>query len=177
MKRILACLMPICLFFISPVKGLQKFVHENSIETDDEQLNLKQCFIYSNLLGYNILSVSNPELYKISAAWIGTPYKYGGHSKKGIDCSGFVTIVYRESFNKNISGSAGELCKSSKPVNRSDLQEGDFVFFKIRKKRVSHVGIYLGQNKFVHASLNSGVIISDLEEPYYAKYFYKGGRI
>jgi len=56
------------------------------------------------------------------------------------------------------------------------LGEGDLVFFKIKKKRISHIGIYLGNNKFAHASVKNGVIISDMDEPYYQKRFYSGGR-
>ncbi len=63
------------------------------------------------------------------------------------------------------------------PLEKPDLKEGDFVFIKIRKGQISHVGIYLGNNKFAHASVKTGVIISDLDEPYYKKYFYRGGRI
>jgi lipoprotein Spr len=64
-----------------------------------------------------------------------------------------------------------------KPIKKSALKEGDLVFFKIKQKRISHVGVYVGNNKFAHASVQNGVIISDLDEPYYKMYFYKGGRV
>ncbi|HYH57526.1 MAG TPA: NlpC/P60 family protein, partial [Anseongella sp.] len=61
-------------------------------------------------------------------------------------------------------------------VSTDDLKEGDFVFFKIHRRYISHIGIYLGNNKFVHASRSEGVTISDLDEPYWKRYFYKAGR-
>jgi lipoprotein Spr len=64
-----------------------------------------------------------------------------------------------------------------KPLKKSQLREGDLVFFKIRKRRVSHVGVYLSHNRFIHASVHDGVVISDLDEPYYKKYFFKGGKV
>jgi lipoprotein Spr len=65
----------------------------------------------------------------------------------------------------------------STPVSREDLKEGDLVFFKINSRTISHVGIYLGNNRFAHASSSRGVVLSNLDEPYYKRYFYKGGRL
>jgi lipoprotein Spr len=144
---------------------------------DAEQQMLRWCYIYSNQFGYNISSIQNPLLYQNACEWIGVPYRYGGKTKKGIDCSSFACELYQSSYNSDVTGSAKELYNKSKPISKSDLREGDFVFFKIKKKRISHVGVYLGDNKFVHASTNNGVMISDLEDPYYAKYFFKGGRL
>ena len=62
------------------------------------------------------------------------------------------------------------------PLNKEDLKEGDLVFFKIKSKSISHVGVYLGDNRFAHSS-TGGVKISNINEPYYSRYFYKGGRI
>ena len=144
---------------------------------DREQQQLKWCFIYSNMLGYNINYINNPRLFKLTSEWLGTPYKYSGYNKEGVDCSGLVSCVISNSYSKEIKGTAKDLFHKSKPLNRNELREGDLVFFKIKKNKISHVGIYLGENKFVHSSLKKGVIISDLFEPYYEKYFYKGGRI
>lgn len=149
---------------------------EDSV-TDPEQQQLQLCFIYSNLLGFNITSIDNPRLYSSISEWLGTPYRYSGVNKKGIDCSGLVCEVYRDCFNKILTGNASSIYKNSEQVKRADLQAGDLVFFKIKKKSISHCGIYIGQNRFVHASLRNGVIVSNLEDPYYKKYFYKGGRI
>jgi lipoprotein Spr len=70
-----------------------------------------------------------------------------------------------------------EIYKEVDKVDKSELKEGDIVFFKIRHSEVSHVGLYLGNDKFIHSSTSSGVIISDLKEEYYRKYFWGGGRL
>ena len=122
-------------------------------------------------------SSCNPYLYNQIYNWIGTRYKYSGRTRKGIDCSGFVTEMYKDAYCVNLSGGSRDIWTCVKPVEKDNLQEGDLLFFKIRKGQISHVGIYLGNDKFAHATVNSGVTISDLNEEYYKKYFFKGGRI
>ena len=126
----------------------------------------------------NILTGVSDKFYSTINEWIGTPYRYSGDSKKGIDCSGFVGMVYKTVFDVNLAQSSADMYNTDvKPKSKSNLQTGDLVFFCIRKKRVSHVGVYIGDNKFAHASVQQGVIISDLDEPYYKKYFYKAGTV
>lgn len=122
-------------------------------------------------------SAATPYLYYQVYDWIGTHYKYSGESKKGVDCSGFVSKMYKDAYCINISGGSRDIWTVVSPVEKKDLLEGDILFFKIRKGQISHVGIYLGNNKFAHASVHSGVIVSDLDEDYYKRYFFKGGRI
>jgi len=150
---------------------------ESVSAVDSEQYQLSMCFKYSNQLGYNIESVTNPDLYEYIGEWLGTPYRYSGDSKKGIDCSGLVCELYKSAYQEVLSGSARDIFENVDPLKKTELQEGDLVFFKIKRGRISHVGIYMGSNKFAHASTKRGVIISDLDEPYYKKYFYKGGRL
>jgi len=114
--------------------------------------------------------------YKIHE-WIGTKYKYAGGSKNGIDCSGFVSEIYKEVYCINLTGGSNDIFQMGKSLERKELKEGDLLFFKIKRGQVSHVGIYLQNNKFAHASVQNGVIVSDLDEAYYKKYFFKGGRI
>ena len=147
------------------------------VSADDEQKSLQFCFTFSKLLGCKVDSLSNPLLYETIYEWLGTTYKYSGAGKDGIDCSGFVCMLYEKVFDVRLANSSAEIFKETKPLRKKMLRESDLVFFRIKKKKVSHVGIYLGNNKFAHASTQSGVIISDLDEPYYRKYFFKGGRV
>ena len=119
----------------------------------------------------------NLQLYKVSYDWMGTHYRYSGNTNKGIDCSGFAKIIYREAFHDTLSGGSADMAKQVNLLPKENLQTGDLVFFKIKKKRVSHVGVYLGNNKFVHAAVKGGVQINDLDEPYYKRHFYKGGSL
>lgn len=132
---------------------------------------------YSQLLGVSKEKISNHTLYAFIDRWYGTTYKYGGRSKEGVDCSGLASIFYKEVFKKEINGSSSAIYEQCVPVRKDDLHEGDLVFFKIDSKEISHVGIYLQNNKFVHASVKAGVIINDLNEDYYRKYFAGGGRV
>lgn len=132
---------------------------------------------YSQVLGYTIQRMQNHSLFETISNWLGTPYSYSGNSRHGIDCSGFVKMLYDKVYQISLSGNSADLSGKVVLSKKSDLKEGDLVFFKIRKKRISHVGVYLGQNKFAHASTRNGVIVSDLDEPYYRKYFVKGGKV
>ncbi|MCX6311662.1 MAG: NlpC/P60 family protein [Bacteroidetes bacterium] len=127
--------------------------------------------------GLNPDSAVTTQLYLTVFDWIGTRYLYAGKTKKGIDCSDFVSEMYRQVYCMEISGSSTTLFAECDTIPRAELKEGDILFFKIKKGRVSHVAIYLGHNKFAHASVHGGVMIDDLDEPYYHKYFYRGGRI
>jgi len=145
---------------------------------DREQDYLELSYRYENHWGVDLDTMENLELYQEINSWIGAPYRYSGEGMSGIDCSGFVSCIYRKVFEQPLAASSKDIFKENVvPIKKSELKEGDLVFFKIRKKSVSHVGIYLGENLFVHASTKLGVVISSLTEAYYAKYFYKGGRI
>lgn len=121
-------------------------------------------------------SASTPFLFYQVYDWVGTRYKYSGDTKKGIDCSGFVSKMYQNTYCETLCGGSRDIWQTVTPIEKADLKEGDLLFFKIKKGQISHIGIYLGKNKFAHASVKQGVIISDLNEPYYQKYFFKGGR-
>lgn len=127
--------------------------------------------------GLPIDTASKLELYYQMYEWLGTRYRFGGESKKGIDCSGFTGIVYEKAYHRVLPRDSRSMYKMTNPVSRTEMKEGDLLFFRIRRGQVSHVGIYLGNNKFVHASTTQGVIVSDLREDYYRRYFYKAGRL
>lgn len=132
---------------------------------------------YAALLGVNPADIKNVKLYKFIDDWYGVPYKYGGKSKTGIDCSGFVSQLCAHVYGKTISGSSASIYKASDKVNKKNLNEGDLVFFKISSDQVSHIGVYLQNKRFVHASSKRGVVINSLDEAYYTKYYFSGGRI
>ena len=100
---------------------------------------------------------------------IGTPYRGGGETKRGTDCSGMTCQIYKKVYHTKLQRSTDGQKKESSKVARRNLREGDLVFFSSRKSRrkVAHVGIYLKDGKFVHASTSQGVIVSSLNEPYY----------
>lgn len=131
---------------------------------------------YATTLGVETGAIKNHELYRFIDSWYAVPYLYGGKTKKGVDCSGFSTALYRDVYKKQLAGSAATLYTKCKPVKQKDLEEGDLVFFKIGSDKISHVGVYLQNSHFVHASTKRGVVISSLTEAYYQKYFFKGGR-
>ncbi|MCW8879339.1 MAG: NlpC/P60 family protein [Kangiellaceae bacterium] len=98
--------------------------------------------------------------------WKGTPYKYGGLSSRGVDCSGFVFLAYKDVFNFSLPRMTRHQLRYGQRIEKSELQAGDLVFFKTSKK-VWHVGIYIGDNRFIHASTSKGVITSNLDNPYW----------
>ncbi|WP_394166050.1 NlpC/P60 family protein [Photobacterium piscicola] len=108
--------------------------------------------------------------------WKGTPYRYGGSSKKGIDCSAFVQVGYSSVYQKSLPRTTLELVKKGKQVKRHNAKEGDLVFFRTGRNS-RHVGIYLGNLEFLHASQSKGVIISRLDNPYWRRHFWQIRRL
>ena len=127
----------------------------------------------SRLYGVRLTPDDNIFLYNEGAKWLGVPHRMGGLTKKGVDCSGFVAIVFREVYGKQLARSSADMMKHYwKKVNRANLKEGDLVFFRTGKGRMkvpNHVGIYLKIGKFIHTSTSSGVIVSSLSEPYFVR--------
>jgi len=132
---------------------------------------------YASQLGVSKRDITNYTLYKFIDSWYGTPYKYAGRTKAGVDCSDLASLLFQSVYGITIGGTCTDEYNKCKPVKASELKEGDLVFFKINSKSLSHVGIYLQNHKFVHASVHAGVIISDLGEDYYRKYYWGAGRL
>jgi lipoprotein Spr len=152
---------------LAPAKAADK--------TQDDQESLAKDYL-SQIMGVALSATSNMKLFHFVYDWIGTPYRFGGGSRKGIDCSAFTKELYSEVFNLDIRRNSRDIFSMVSPVKRDDLKEGDLVFFKIHSRRISHVGVYLGNNRFAHAS-SRGVAINSLDDAYYSRYFYRGGRL
>ena len=125
-----------------------------------------------------VCGIQNEVLQQKVMEWLGTPYKGGSNSMQGTDCSGFVKMIYKDVFNIELVHSSREMIKHVKVLKKkTELKEGDLVFFKIHRHRISHVGIYLHDGYFVHSSTSNGVEIASLETAYYRKTYYRGGRV
>jgi peptidoglycan endopeptidase LytE len=124
---------------------------------------------------------SNPEernlFVRVAKTFLGAPYRLGGSTLKGLDCSAFVKKIY-EIFDIHLPRTCREQFHFGKKVEKNELEEGDLVFFKTRGPNNGHVGIYIGNNEFVHASNhNKEVKVDNLDMPYFNKHFLKGVRI
>ncbi len=108
--------------------------------------------------------------------WQGTRHRLGGNGSRGIDCSGFVKAVYKDVFDVDLPRTTRAQVRQGRPISFKELQAGDLVFFQ-PPTYPRHVGIYLGGSEFVHASKNSGVTLSKIDEAYWAKYYWTARRI
>jgi lipoprotein Spr len=133
-------------------------------------------FKYAMMMDKDVESISNIPLYNFIDDWWGTRYRYGGTDRKGIDCSAFVGELVRNIYGITLPRVAKDQFRVCEKVANEALKEGDLVFFNTRGG-VSHVGLYLGDNYFVHSSVNGGVTISSLTDDYYSRKFISGGRI
>jgi len=106
----------------------------------------------------------------------GIPYRYGGTSYSGFDCSGFVQHIYKKALNINIARTTKDLLKSGKQTSKNKLKVGDLIFFKPLKK-YNHVGIFMGESMFIHSSSSKGVMKSSLNNSYWKKYYHESRRI
>ncbi|MBL7719069.1 MAG: C40 family peptidase [Flavipsychrobacter sp.] len=133
---------------------------------------------YSMILGVLPTAISNLSLYAFIDDWYGTRYRMGGTTKSGIDCSAFVQRLYESVFGASIVRTACEQFDACQRIfNESELREGDLVFFRIKSRRISHVGVYLANDYFVHASASQGVMISNLNEGYWSRFYAGAGKM
>lgn len=148
-------------------------------ETVDEAEKLYNLqFKYAILLDVPVEEMQDHRLISFLENWYGTRYRMGGADKSGIDCSAFVQMFMMFMYNVSMPRTSREQHLQCDRILKSDLQEGDLIFYRTqRKKGITHVGVYLRNNKFVHASTSSGVMISDMNEAYFAQRFASAGRI
>jgi cell wall-associated NlpC family hydrolase len=163
-RSILLCGLVLLFFSCSTTRHLEKRQHNEVYEA----------------LALQNERIDNAALYKEAASWLHVPHIEGGMSRKGTDCSYLVYSIYKAVYHKTLErNSSGMLNKNCERISKNKLKEGDLVFFHTGKSDtyVTHVGIYLKDNKFLHASTSRGVIVSDLDEEYYRKTWVCGGRV
>lgn len=144
--------------------------------TPDANLTQDVTIIDSNKNHLSDPAVTQSILTKQLKQWQGVPYKNGGMTRKGVDCSGFVYLTYLNQFGLAIPRTTQFQSEIGTSVSRSRLQAGDLVFFKTGFK-VRHVGIYLANNQFVHASTSKGVMVSSLNGNYWKEKYWQARRI
>lgn len=129
----------------------------------------------------DIASMTKTEksLVKEATAWLGTPYKYGGNTRSGVDCSGLVYHVFLNALDIKLPRNSRKQHEFCRKISKKDLATGDLVFFATTRgsKKVSHVGLYVGDGKMIHASTSRGVVCQNLSDDYYTRTFVGAGRV
>jgi cell wall-associated NlpC family hydrolase len=156
------------------IKPLTEVVAE-PVELSIEKFSALQ-FKYAMMMDVEVEALTNTALYSFIDDWYGTHYRMGGTTKKGIDCSAFSGTLLSAIYSFDVPRTAREQYKVCEKINKEDLMAGDLVFFNTRGG-VSHVGVYLANNCFVHSSSTDGVKISSLDESFYSRKFIGGGRV
>lgn len=132
---------------------------------------------YAVMLDANVEKLNNVSMLKTIDEWWGTRYCMGGSTKNCIDCSAFTQVVMQDVYGFNIPRTSTEQFNTTERIQLEDLNEGDLVFFNTTGRGISHVGIYLLNNKFVHAATSGGVMVSDLNDSYWRPRFRGAGRV
>ena len=155
----------------------------NTGATDMNSFNIERAgylqLKYAVIIDATVEKLTNIPLLETIDKWWGTKYCLGGNTEDCIDCSAFTQVLMRDVFNTTLPRTAQEQFDNSEKIELADLQEGDLVFFHTtgRNRDITHVGVYLLNNKFVHAATSGGVMISDLNEKYWQPRFRVAGRV
>jgi murein DD-endopeptidase / murein LD-carboxypeptidase len=170
-KKIFVIASIVCVI-LSTSCTVSKHVDNGHVKGNDKKRNY-----YSEKLGIDLTKNYNAALIQEVIGWLGTPYAYGQQDKSGTDCSGFVMQVYKTVYQIQTARSANGIYEQCSKIKRAELKQGELVFFKINTQHVGHVGIYLQDTYFIHASSSKGVMVSNLDLEYWTKYFVSGGRL
>jgi cell wall-associated NlpC family hydrolase len=120
---------------------------------------------YARLLGVPRDSIKNMQLYSLLEEYSRAPYKFDGNDEYGVDCSGFSRVIEKHVYGVVIPRSTGEQALAVKSKNISDLREGDLIFLKLNGNAINHVGVYLQNGYFIHATSNLGIVLDNLNDP------------
>ncbi len=147
---------------------------------------MKQVILFQFFLLYSITSLSQSfikekkyegePLFDFVSDWYGVKYVYGGTTKKGIDCSAFTLKLYKSVYDISLPRTAQEQFKSSKKIKKSELKDGDLIFFRTTYKSTWHVGVYLIDGWFIHSKSKIGVTFDNLNDSKYSRLYYGSGR-
>lgn len=130
------------------------------------------------LPSFRLHAQPRPEVLKAAHKYLGVPYRYGGNTRRGMDCSGLVWRAARDAWGRELPRSSAEMARLGMPVSRAELQPGDLVFFHTgSRRRISHVGIYEGGGLFIHSSTTKGVEIAGLDEGYWRRRLISARRV
>ena len=132
---------------------------------------------YAILLDASVETLANVSLLKLIDEWWGTRYCMGGNSKECIDCSAFVQVIMSNVYGRSLPRTAQEQFNTGNKIGMEELEEGDLVFFHTSGREISHVGVYMLNNKFVHASTSNGVMFNDLNDLYWKEKFKGASRV
>lgn len=121
--------------------------------------------------------LKSKQLYRFITDWTGVQYRLGGLDKRGVDCSGFALLLQKDIYGNQLPRRSREQADVVKEKNIASLNEGDLIFFSFGGGAVDHVGVYLNNNFFVHASTTRGVVVDDLSMPAYQKAIVKAGSL
>jgi cell wall-associated NlpC family hydrolase len=145
---------------------------ESPIDKSKFTLNIEK------LKEFNVALTPREKILLEVIKFLDTPYKYGGSTQKGIDCSAFTLQVFQSSLSIDLPRSAREQYAVGEKISKEELKFGDLVFFNTRRaSNPGHVGIYLGENQFVHASRSLGVTVSSIDDTYYKKRYVGARRV
>lgn len=155
---------------------IENFTIENNVDDEEFDNNISKEMV--ELISENLKKNSDvkedirKQITDFALTYLNTPYIWGSTGPKSFDCSGFVNYVYKEIATVQLPRTSYNIAKLKNKVEKDDLQIGDIIYFKTtKKKRISHVGIYIGNNKFVHASsAKKKVVISEIEGFYKRAY-------
>jgi len=142
-------------------QGVQVKNDSGAIFTSQDEIVSK----YAQLLSVPKDSIKNIQLYSLIEQYSYAPYKFGGNDTNGVDCSGFACIIEKQIYGITIPRSASQQAIAAKAKNISDLKEGDLVFLKLGGAKANHVGVYLQNGYFVHATSNLGIVLDNLNDP------------
>jgi len=170
----------VCLLLVS-CQPYQRFIASDDSRIAEEEKREKDILVErkteKSKKSEENASLNRQKMMNVINKYIGTPYKYAGKDGRGFDCSGFVSFVYRQSQDMKIPSYSVDQYKLGKSVSQSSLKIGDLVFFNTTGRIPSHVGIYVGDNSFAHASSTTGVSITSLNSSYYTKRYVGARRI